>query len=53
MTGEESGVLAYTLSDGPYAVYTNGTLPPRLYKAALAEKLLGRNLNGDEPDMTH
>lgn len=52
MTGEEAGVLAYTLSDGPYAIYNNGALPPRLYKAALAEKLLGRNLNGDEPDMT-
>ena len=52
MTGEEAGVLAYTLSDGPYIVYSNGTIPPRLYKAALAEKLLGRNLNGDEPDMT-
>ncbi len=51
MTGEEAGVLAYTISDGPYAVYSNGALPPRLYKAALAEKLLGRNLNGDEPDM--
>ena len=52
MTGDEAGVLAYTLSDGPYAVYTNGTLPPRLYKAALAEKLLGRNLNGDNADIT-
>ena len=52
MTGEESGVLAYTLSDGPYVVRTNGALPTRLYKAALAEKLLGRNLNGDEPDIT-
>ncbi len=52
MTGEEAGVLAYTLSDGPYVVYSNGALPPRLYKAALAEKLLGRNLNGDDPDMT-
>jgi hypothetical protein len=51
MTGEESGVLASTLSDGPYAVYTNGNLPSRLYKAALAEKLLGRNLNANEPDM--
>ena len=52
MTGEESGVLAYTLSDGPYVVSTNGALPTRLYKAALAEKLLGRNLNGDDPDIT-
>jgi hypothetical protein len=51
MTDNESGVLASTLSDGPYAVYTNGALPPRLYKAAQAEKLLGRNLNGNEPDM--
>ncbi len=51
MTGEEAGVLAYTLSDGPYAIYSNGALPPRLYKAAHAEKLLGRNLNGDEPDI--
>jgi hypothetical protein len=52
MTGEESGVLAYTLSDGPFVVQTNGALPTRLYKAALAEKLLGRNLNGDDPDIT-
>ncbi len=52
MTGEEAGVLAYTLSDGPYAVHSNGALPTRLYKAALAEKLLGRNLNGDDPDIT-
>lgn len=52
MTGEESGVLASTLSDGPYVVRTNGALPARLYKAALAEKLLGRNLNGNEADMT-
>ena len=52
MTGEESGVLAFTLSDGPYVVSTNGALPTRLYKAALAEKLLGRNLNGDDPDIT-
>ncbi|MEE9460468.1 MAG: hypothetical protein V3V53_01445, partial [Bacteroidales bacterium] len=52
MTGEESGVLASTLSDGPYAVYSNGALPLRLYKSALAEKLLGRNLNGDDPDIT-
>jgi hypothetical protein len=51
MTEEEAGVLAYTLSDGPYVVYTNGALPPRIYSAALAEKLLGRNLNGNEPDM--
>ncbi len=52
MTGEESGVLAFALSDGPYVVSTNGALPTRLYKAALAEKLLGRNLNGDDPDIT-
>ncbi|MCK4853145.1 MAG: hypothetical protein KAT31_02760, partial [Bacteroidales bacterium] len=52
MTGEESGVLAYTLSDGPYVVHNNGALPTRLYKAALAEKLLDRNLNGDDPDIT-
>jgi hypothetical protein len=51
MTGEESGVLASTLSDGPYAVYTNGNLPTRLYTSALAEKMLGRNLNGNEPDI--
>ena len=52
MTGEESGVLASTMSDGPYVVRTNGTLPTRLYSAALAEKLVGRNLNGSDPDMT-
>ena len=52
MTGEEAGVLASTLSDGPYSVRTNGALPIRLYVASLAEKLLGRNLNGDNPDMS-
>jgi hypothetical protein len=52
MTGEEAGVLASTLSDGPYVVRTNGTLPTRLYTAAVAEKLVARNLNGNDPDMT-
>jgi hypothetical protein len=51
MEGEESGVLASTLSDGPYVVRTNGALPTRLYNASLAEKLLGRNLNGNSPDI--
>ena len=51
MEGEEAGVLAYTIVDDVYAISSNGNLPRRIYKAALAEKLLGRNLNGNDPDM--
>jgi len=51
MTGEEAGVLAYTVSDALYTVYSNGALPPRIYTTALTEKLVDRNLNGDDPDM--
>ena len=47
----EAGVLGSTGTDGAYFVGNNGYLPRRIYHTALAEKLIGRNLNGNLPDI--
>ena len=36
----------------PYVLDNNGNLSERIYIQTLAEKMLRRNLNGNEPDMT-
>ena len=47
----ESGMLGSASPDGAYYVDDNGHLPRRVYYTALAEKLYGRNVNGNLPDM--
>jgi len=51
LTGEETGVLARTLPTEIYRITGVAGLPTRLYRTALAEKIVGMNLNGNNPDI--